>query len=94
MPIDNLGHGSMVTMTEMSDQHLAHQHAEMMESGHHSTEDDCPNNNGTCCLTLIMPLNHISAIPLPLADEVYISLSSSPPKIILESLYRPPKFFV
>lgn len=93
MPIDAIGDSSKTAKSEMVGQHSIHQHAKMMKSGHHQAEDNCPHNNGTCCLTLTMPLNHINSILLPLTDEVYASLSSPPPKIILETLYRPPKFF-
>ena len=94
MPIHNIGDSPMSAKSEMAGQHSIHQHSKMMESDHHKSDGSCPSSNGNCCLTLSIPFNQINSIALPVSDEVYAPPFFSPPKLILETLYRPPKISV
>jgi len=93
MPIHNMGDTPMTAHSEMKGKHTVHQHAKMISSDHQESHDSCPSSNGACCITLSFPFNHIDSISFPLLEKVYVSLTFSSPKSILETLYRPPKFF-
>jgi len=98
MPIHTMGDSSMSAKIEITGHHTMHQHHKMMESGHHQadhhqSEDHCPSYNGSCCLTLNIPLNHLDSIQLSSSEDVYPPTSFAPSKLVLETLYRPPKFF-
>ena len=95
MPIHamSMSDTSVTAKTKIAEQHSMHQHHKMMQSDQQQSEDHCPPNNDSCCLTLTIPLNQIDTVQLSVSDDVYPSPSFSPPKSILETLYKPPKFF-
>ena len=92
MPIHANGDPKIATHTESAEHHSTHQHHNMMGSEHHQSEDHCPHNNDSCCLTLTIPFDTLQSIQLSVSEDLYPSPTLSIPKLILTKLYRPPKF--
>lgn len=93
MPIANLGDRPMTHKVEMVGQHSPEQHAKMMQSDHHESEDYCPDNNYSCCIAMALQPASPSPLKLVRSDETYTSPSLHPPRLSSDALYKPPKFY-
>ena len=93
MPVDGLDGSPMIHDAGEIEQE-SHNHHASMEMGADHDEHYCADNQSACCLIMLLVLE--KAVPATnfFREVFYASRSVNQPIIRLESLYKPPKFYL
>jgi len=95
MPVDDLDRLPMPHNVEDTNNHSHDHHASINHgSDQDEAEDFCPNNHNACCLIVTLAPEEATPISVIFREAFYLTHSLNQPITRLESLYRPPKFYL
>lgn len=93
MPIADMGVGLMTHNSEMTSSHETAQHAGMMQNDHSKSDNHCPDNDYSCCISVTIQSTVEYSIIFSGSEDSFSSPPLSHATLRPNAIYRPPRFY-